>query len=167
MLIVVALDDIRLLAHPGVWKNRIRGRQSPEVGFERADVNRGAVRNIFAEIECGSDFLDGIEAGELTDPHAHGVAGMNQSVRTRLNPTIRAIRISRRPIARALNFSRLNRAVTNSGAGQESLGKSKRINKRFEGRAHLPIGRRQRAVELALRVVAPADTSSDAATHVT
>ena len=64
------------------------------------------------------DFLDGIEAGELPNAHAHGVARMNQAVGDRLDPAVSAVGISRRPISRALDFTRLNRTVADRRAGQ-------------------------------------------------
>ena len=157
LLIVDALDDVSLLAHAGVRKNGIGGGKILQVGFERADVNGGAARNIFAEVERGRDFLHGIEAGELADAHAHGVARMNQAIGARLNAAVSAVGISRRPISRAFDFARLNRAIADGRAGQKSVGEGERVNERFESGADLAIGRRERAIEFALRIIAATD----------
>ena len=46
------------------------------------------------------------------------------------------------------------------------MGEGERVNKRLEGRADLAIGRGERAVEFALRVIASADERADAAAVV-
>src|SRR6266404_4348981 len=111
--IVDSLDDVSLLAHTGIRKNRVSGGQIFQVGFKRTDVNGWTARNVVAQIQRGRDFLDGIEPGELPNPHTHRVARVNQTVRARLNPAVGPIRICGGPVSGAVDFARLNWAVAN------------------------------------------------------
>ena len=91
LLIVDALDDVRLLPHTGVGKNRVSGSQIFQVRLKRTDVDRGTVRNILSNTEIVRDLLHCIKSGELSDAHAHGVAGMNETIGARLDPAIGAV----------------------------------------------------------------------------
>src|SRR5918996_4120573 len=95
LLVVDALDDVSLLTHAPIWKDGIRRSKVSQVGFERTDVSRGTGWNILTEIECDGDFLNGIKSGELTDAHTHGVARIDETVRTGQNAAILSIRIGR------------------------------------------------------------------------
>src|SRR5436853_6841511 len=103
--IVDSLDDVSLLAHTGIRKNRISGGQIFQIGFKRTDVNGRTARNVVAEIERGRDFLHGVKPGKLPNSHAHGVARMNQTVRAWLNSAVSAIRIRGRPSSGAVDFA--------------------------------------------------------------
>src|ERR1700738_3358430 len=165
-LIVDPFDDVSLFAHTGVWENGVGGRERLEVGFERTDIDGGPAGNVFAEIKGGCDFLDIVETGELSDAHAHGVARLNESVRTGLNAAVSAVGISGRPISRAFDFARLNRAVADGRARQKSIRKSERVDERFESGPNLTIGRCQRAIEFALRVIATANQRANPAAGI-
>ena len=91
---------------------------------------------------------------------------MDQPVGAGLKANISAVRISGRPIPGPINFAWLNRIVADRGAGQQALGESNRVNKGLESRTDLAIGRRQRAIEFALRIIAPADQSANPPTGV-
>src|SRR6266567_7739252 len=97
------------------------------------------MRNILRNSQCVGDLLHGIEPGELSNAHTHGVARMDETVGARENPAVSSIRISRRPIYRAIDFSGSNRAIANRSARQQPVGKSDRINERLECRTNLPI----------------------------
>ena len=91
---------------------------------------------------------------------------MNEAVGDRLDPAVAAIGISRRPIARALDFARLNRSIADRRAREAGRGKGERVNERLERRADLAIRRRQGAIEFALRIIASADERADAAARI-
>ncbi len=74
LLVVDALDDVCLLARPGIRKNRVSGSEIFQVRLERTDVNRGPVRDLLRKAECVGDILHRVESSELADAHAHGVA---------------------------------------------------------------------------------------------
>jgi hypothetical protein len=95
LLVVDALDDVSLLAHASVWKDGVSRSKVPQVGFERTDVGRRAGWNILTEIECGGDLLHRVGSGELTDPHTHGVARMDEAVRAGQDAAILSVRIGR------------------------------------------------------------------------
>ena len=166
ILIVDPLDDVSLLSHPAVWKNAVSRGKIFQVGFERTDVGRRPARNIFPRPSVVATFCTSSSSGEFADPHAHRVARMDQSVRERLDAAVGAIGISRRPISRALDFTGLNRPIADGGAGQKPVVESDRVDKRLKRGSDLPIGRRQRAIEFALRVIAAADQRADSAAGV-
>src|SRR5437764_7974857 len=91
---------------------------------------------------------------------------MNEPVRTRLNPAVGPVGVTRIPAAGAFDLARLNRSVANRGSGQETVSKSQRINKRLERRAHLPVGRSQGPIELALRIITAADQRANTSAGV-
>ena len=91
---------------------------------------------------------------------------MNQPVGDRLNAVVGAVGVSWRPISRARNFAGLDRSIADGGAGEKPVSEGDRIDERLEGGANLAIGRRQRAIEFALRVIASADQGADAAARV-
>src|SRR5215470_17820910 len=93
--IINSLDDVSLFAHPGVWKNRVRGSQIFQVRLERTDVDCWTVRNILGNAEGVGDFLNSVKPSELPNAHAHGVARVDQTIGTRKNPAVRSIGISR------------------------------------------------------------------------
>src|SRR5437870_11749828 len=80
-LIVDSLNNVTLLAHSGVGKNGIRSSQIFKVRLERADVDRGAMRNAFRNAEVIRDLLHSVQPGELSNAHAHGVARMRSEER--------------------------------------------------------------------------------------
>ena len=77
ILIVNALNDIRLFAQTGVRKGGISSSEIFQVRFKRADVDGGAAWNFVAQIQGRCDFLHLIDSGELSNTHTHCVAGMN------------------------------------------------------------------------------------------
>src|SRR4029077_5550834 len=77
--IVDTLDDVCLPAHSGVGKHTVSGSQIFQVALEGTDVAGGPVRNILSNAQIVRDFLYRIEAGELANAHAHGVARMNET----------------------------------------------------------------------------------------
>src|SRR4029453_5914195 len=117
LLIVDALDDVCLPAHSGVRKHTVSGSQILQITLERTDVTCGPARNILSNAEIIRDFLYRIEAGELANAHAHGVARMNETVGARHGPAVRAVGICRRPITGTVDLARLNRTVTDRGSG--------------------------------------------------
>ena len=122
LLIVDALDDVSLLAHSGIGKNRVSGSQIFQVRLERTDVDGGTVRNILSNAEVVRDFLHRIEPGELSDAHAHGVARMNETIGARLDAAIGAVGICGRPISRAFDFTGLNRTIADRRTRQQARG---------------------------------------------
>src|SRR4051812_15586904 len=102
---------------------------------------------VLVEIQRVCDSLGRIQTGEFADPYTHGVAGIDQAIGAGLNPAISPIRIRRRPSAGTVNFSRLNRTITNGGAGKKPIRERERVYERFKGRTNLTIRRRKRAVE--------------------
>ena len=80
LLVVDALDDVCLLAHSGIGKNRVSSSQIFQVRLKRTDVNRRPVRNILSKAERVGDLLHRVESSELPDAHAHGVARMDETV---------------------------------------------------------------------------------------
>jgi hypothetical protein len=56
LLIVDALDDVRLPAHSGVGKHSVSGSQIFQVALERTDVAGRAVRNVLSNAEVVRDF---------------------------------------------------------------------------------------------------------------
>src|SRR5436309_14958815 len=110
MLIVNTLHDVRLPARSGVGKYNVSGSQIFQVALERADVAGRPVRYVLSNAKIIRDFLYRIESGELANTHAHGVARMNETVGARHGAAVRAVRIRRRPISRAIDFAGLNRA---------------------------------------------------------
>ena len=80
LLVVDALDDVCLLAHSGIGKNRVSSSQIFQVRLKRTDVNRRPVGNILRKAERVGDSLHRIESGELADAYAHGVTRMDKTV---------------------------------------------------------------------------------------
>src|SRR4029453_5251300 len=138
LLVVDALDDVSLLAHAPIWKDCVSRSKVPQVSFERTDVSRRTGWNILTQIERGGDLLHRVESCELPNPHTHGVARMDETVRAGQDAAILSIRIGRRPISSAFDFAGLNRAVADRGSRQESVGECYRVNERFKRRANLP-----------------------------
>ena len=116
--------------------------------------------------EVVRDLLHRVESGELPHAHAHGVTRMNETVRARHDATVGAVGICRRPISCSLDFAGANRPITNRGARQQPVTESDRVNERFERRTNLPVCRSERAVELALRVIAAAYERANAAAGI-
>src|SRR5438477_12806422 len=98
LLIVDALDDVCLPADSVVGKNSVSRSQILQVALERTDVGGGSVRNVLSNAKIVRNFLHRIEPRELANSHAHGVAGVNETVRTRHGPAVRAFRICWRPV---------------------------------------------------------------------
>ena len=73
-----------------------------------------------------------LEAGELPNADAHGVARMNQAVGGRLNAAVGSVGITGRPISRAFYFAGLNRPIADRCARQQTIGESECINEWFE-----------------------------------
>src|SRR4026207_1542651 len=114
--IINPLDDVRLLAHSGIWKNRVRSSQIFQVSLKRTDVDGWTMRNIFRNAERIGDFLDGIKPGKLPNAHTHGVARVNETVGARQGAPISPIGVSRRPTPRALYFTGMNRTLADRRA---------------------------------------------------
>src|SRR4249920_744809 len=112
-LIVDSLDDVCLLAHPGVWKQGVSGSHIFQIALERTDVAGWPVRNVLSNAKIIRDFLYRIESGELANAHAHGVARMDQAIGARHDTAISAVGVSGRPVAGAVNFTGLNWAIAN------------------------------------------------------
>src|SRR4029077_6309849 len=93
LLIVDALDDVRLPAHSGIGKHSVSGSQIFQVALDRTDETGGAVRCLVSNAKIIRNFLYRIESGELANAHAHGVAGMNETVGTRHRPAVCAVGI--------------------------------------------------------------------------
>src|SRR5215831_5440864 len=108
LLVVDALDDVRLFTYSGVRKNRVSGSQISQVALERTDVAGRPMGNLLSNAKVIRNFLHRIESGELANAHAHGVARMNKTVRARHGSAVRAVGIRRRPITRSIDFARLN-----------------------------------------------------------
>ena len=60
----------------------------------------------------------------------------------------------------------MNGAVADGSARQETVSEGDGINEWFECRTNLPVCRRERAIELALRVIAPTDQRANSAARV-
>src|SRR5204863_3398946 len=103
-LVVDSLDNVSLLSRAAVRKDGVSSCQIFQVCLERTDVDRGTMRDVLRNSERIGDFLHRVEPGELSNAHTHGVARMDETVGARENPTISSIRISRRPISRAVDF---------------------------------------------------------------
>src|SRR2546430_2595334 len=116
--IINSLDDIRLFAHAGIGKNRVRRSQIFQVSLKRTDVSGWTVRNILRNAERVGDLLNGVQPGKLSNAYAHGVARVDQAIGARTNSAVRSIGISRRPISSAVDFTRLDRTVTDRSARQ-------------------------------------------------
>src|SRR5204863_6989406 len=91
LLIVDALDDVSLSADSVIGKNSVSRSQILQVAFERTDVAGGPVRNVLSNAKIVRNFLHRIEPGELANSHAHGDAGMNETVGARHGPPVRAV----------------------------------------------------------------------------
>src|SRR5438034_9789970 len=91
LLIVDTLDDVCLPAHSGVGKHTVSGSQIFQVALEGADVAGRPVRYVLSNAKIIRDFLHRIKSGELSNAHAHGVARMNETVRARHGPAVRAV----------------------------------------------------------------------------
>src|SRR6476619_5070548 len=110
-LIVDSLDDVCLLAHPGVWKQGVSGSHIFQIALERTDVAGWPVRNVLSNAKIIRDFLYRIESGVLTNAHTHGVSRMNQTIGARHDAAVSAVGVRGRPIARAVDFAGLDRAI--------------------------------------------------------
>src|SRR5438045_9372563 len=122
----------------------------------RTDVAAAALRNVLSSAKSVRNFVHRIESGELANAYAHGVAGMNETVRTRHGPAVRAVRICRRPITGTVNFARLNRTVADRRPRQQAVAECDCIHERRQRRTHLPLCRSQSPIEFALRVITAA-----------
>src|SRR5438094_10057584 len=124
------------------------------------------MRNVLRDTEVVSNLLHRVEPSELANPHTHGVARMYKAVGAGHGAAVSAVGICRRPISRAINFARLNRAITDRSARQQPVAESNSVNEGFERRTNLPVCGSHRPVELALRVIAPADQRANAAAGI-
>src|SRR4029453_5438317 len=132
LLIVDALDDVCLLAHSGVGKNSVSRSQIPQIALERTNVAGGPVRNVLSNAKIVRNFLHRTEPCELTNAYAHGVAGMNETVGARHGPSVRAVRICRRPITGTVDFARLNGTVADRRPRQQAVAECDRIHESIE-----------------------------------
>src|SRR4051812_46708055 len=130
--IVDALDDVRLLPNPGVWKNGVSSREIFQIALERTDVNRGTVWNVLRQPEVKRELLDVIQMRELAHAHTHGVARMNEPVGSGTDAVVFVIGISGRPISRARDFAGLDWIVADRCARKNSVHERQRINERLE-----------------------------------
>src|SRR5262249_19714018 len=116
--IIDPLDNVSLLAHSGVWKNRIGSGEIFQVRFERTDVDGRAVRNVLGNAKRVGGFMNTIKTRELPTARANGVGRVDQTIGARTNPAVSSIRISRRPTPRAVYFTGANWTVANRRARQ-------------------------------------------------
>src|SRR5436190_13666877 len=114
------------------------------------------MRNVLRNPEIISNLLHGIEASELANTHAHGIARMNEAVGAGHGASVSAVGIPGRPISRAIDFARLNGAIADRSARQQTVAESDRVNERFERRTNLAVCGSHRPVEFALCVIAAA-----------
>src|SRR5258705_397387 len=59
--IINPFDDVRLLAHSRIWKNRVRSSQIFQVSLKRTDVDGWTMRNILGNAEGVRDFFHSIQ----------------------------------------------------------------------------------------------------------
>src|SRR5438046_8394981 len=127
LLIVDAFDDVSLPADSVVGKNSVSRSQILQIALERTDVAGGPVRNVLSNAKIVRNFLHRIEPGEMANAYAQGVAGMNETVRTRHGPAVRTVRICRRPISCPVDFAGLNRTVADRRPRQQAVAEGDRI----------------------------------------
>src|SRR5262249_9127270 len=89
--VIDPLNDVSLFADSGVGKNGVSCRQVFEVGLERTNVGRRSPGNVVSKSESGCNLLGVLESGELANSNAHGVPGMNQTVRDRHDSAVAPI----------------------------------------------------------------------------
>jgi hypothetical protein len=164
-------DDTVAVFHPAdqMWRHVLPAVGEGRVGVDQldrpdlrgAERDRRHVRQLGLDAEAARVLVDALHAELHRQPYGRGVLGAGQRIAHRHRAVVLVAVVARLP-GPAARERQAQRRVLDDVHGRVVGLQRGQVDERLEGRAGLPL-RLQRAVELGVVVVAPADHRADLA----